>query len=325
MSRLAATLVALTLVAGCRDSAESGAAGDKLLVAVIPKATSHEFWKSVHAGAIHGRDKAGVNIVWKGPITESDREQQINLVQDFIAQGVDGICLAPLDSQALVGAVEEARRAGIPVLIFDSGLDDESNIVSFVATDNYHGGEIAGRHLGKLLGGKGRVIVLRQAVGSQSAEQREAGCLDVLAKEFPEIEVISSNEYAGDTADKALVKAQQLLLTFGDKVDGVFTATQHVATGMLRALEEQKLAGKVKFIGFDAGPELVVALKAGKMHGIVLQDPVRMAELSVTTLVDHLRGREVPRRIATGETLATPQNMDQPEVKRLLEPELYEE
>ena len=314
----------LLVAAGCGAS-HGERARDKPLIAVIPKATSHEFWKSVHAGAIHGRDASGVDIVWKGPITESDREAQINLVQDFVAQGVDGICLAPLDSQALVPAVRQAKAAGIPVLIFDSGLDDETDIVSFVATDNYHGGQIAGRHLGQLLAGKGRVMILRQAVGSQSAEQREQGCLDVLAKEFPQIDVISSNEYAGDTADKALVKAQQLLLTFGDRVDGVFTASQHVATGMLRALEEQNLAGKVKFVGFDAGPELVVALREGRMHGIVLQDPVRMAELAVTTLADHLRGKQVERRIGTGETLATRENMDEPEIKRLLEPEQYEE
>ncbi len=283
---------------GCGGSGAERAPRDKPLIAVIPKATSHEFWKSVHAGAIHGRDKANVDIVWKGPITESDREQQVNLVQNFVAQGVDGICLAPLDSQALMPAVREAEQAGIPVLIFDSGLDDPAGTISFVATDNYHGGEIAGRHLGQLLGGKGRVIVLRQVVGSQSAERREQGCLDVLKKEFPDIEILSSSEYAGDTADKALVKSQQMLLTYGDKVDGIFTSSQHVATGMLRALEEQGLAGKVKFIGFDAGPELVAALAAGKMDGIVLQDPVRMAELAVTTMADHLRGKKVePARL----------------------------
>lgn len=321
-------LLAWLLVAGCGSGGSTpteSAKRDKPLIAVIPKAVSHEFWKSVHAGAIHGRDAAGVDIVWKGPITESDREAQINLVQDFVAQGVDGICLAPLDSQALLPVVQEAKAAGIPVLIFDSGLTGaENDIVSFVATDNYHGGQIAGRHLGKLLGGKGQVIVLRQVVGSQSAEQREQGCLDVLTKEFPEIEIISSGEYAGDTADKALVKSQQLLLSLGDKVDGVFTSSQHVATGMLRALEEAGLAGKVKFIGFDAGPELVAALQAGKMDGIVLQDPVRMAELSVTTLADHIRGKKVEPRIGTGETLATPENMNEPAIQKLLKPELLE-
>jgi ribose transport system substrate-binding protein len=319
--------LACLLLAGCSarsgDDVAARTARDRLLIAVVPKATSHEFWKAVHAGAVLGAKEAGVEIVWKGPITESDREQQISLVQDFIAQRVDGICLAPLDSQALSGVVQDARADGIPTLLFDSGLDDTSSIVSFVATDNYRGGQLAGRELGKLLGGKGRVIVLRYVVGSQSTERREQGCLDALA-EFPAIEIISSNEYAGETADKALVKAQQLLLTFGDRTDGVFTPTQHVATGMLRALEEQGMAGKVKFIGFDAGPELVKALGEGKMHGIVLQDPVGMASLAVKTMADHLRGKKVEAKISTGETLATPANMSEPAVKKLLYPELLD-
>jgi ribose transport system substrate-binding protein len=332
MSRLFPGLAAAlfsVLIAGCggsttSDGSAARAPGESLVIAVVPKATSHEFWKSVHAGAIEGAKEAGVEIIWKGPITESDREAQINVIQDFIARPVDGICLAPLDSQALVSAVRDAAASRIPTLIFDSGLDDPDHIISFVATDNFHGGQLAGRQLGKLLDGKGRIIVLRYAVGSQSSQLREEGCLDALAKEFPNIEILSSNEYAGETADKALVKSQQLLLSFGDRVDGVFAPTQHVSTGMLRALEEQGLAGKVKFIGFDAGPELVVALRAGKMHGIVLQDPVRMARLAVTTMAAHLRGQKVEPKIATGETLATPENMDEPQVKKLLEPELYE-
>ena len=327
--RRLAWLLCLSLLVGCGGTSNDGASAakpkrDKLLIAVVPKATSHEFWKSVHAGAVKGALEADVDIVWKGPITESDREAQINLVQDFVAQGVDGICLAPLDSQALIPVVQEARAVAIPTLIFDSGLDNAEEIISFVATDNYHGGQIAARHLGKLLDGKGRVIVLRYAVGSQSSEQREEGCLETLKKEFPEIEILSSNEYAGDSADKALVKSQQLLLSFGDRVDGVFTPAQHVSTGMLRALEEQGLAGKVKFVGLDAGPELVQALRTGKMHGIVLQDPVGMAQLAVMTMAAYLRGEKVEPRISTGETLATPENMNEPDIKKLLEPELLD-
>jgi ribose transport system substrate-binding protein len=323
LRRWIAILVCLSALVGC-DAGGDGQR-EKLVIAVVPKATSHEFWKAVHAGAVKGAKKAGVDVIWKGPITESDREMQINVVQDFVAQGVDGICLAPLDSQALTGVVREAHAAGIPTLIFDSGLDETEGVISFVATDNYHGGELAGRRLGELLGGKGRVIVLRYAVGSQSTDEREQGCLDVLAREFPAIEILSSNEYGGETADKALAKAQQLLLSFGDRVDGVFTPTQHVSTGMLRALDEQGLAGKVKFIGFDAGPELVQALAKGKMHGIVLQDPVGMAELAVTTMAAHVRGEKVEPKIATGESLATPENMHEPAIKALLEPELYDE
>jgi ribose transport system substrate-binding protein len=209
------------------------------------------------------------------------------------------------------------------VLIFDSGLDDPEGLVSFVATDNYRGGQVAGRHLGELLGGKGRAIVLRYIVGSQSTEQREQGCLDALA-EFPEIEILSSDQYAGDTADKALVKAQQLLQTFGERVDGIFAPTQHVATGVLRALEDQGLAGKVKFIGFDPGPELVEALAAGTMHGIVLQDPVGMASQAVQTMAAHVRGQKVEPKIATPEALATPENLNDPAIQKLLYPELLD-
>jgi ribose transport system substrate-binding protein len=318
------SLLAPCLLTGCNATSEAGrSSSGKPVIAVVPKATSHEFWKAVHAGAEQGAKEAGVEIIWKGPITESDREMQINLVQDFAAQGVDGICLAPLDSQALVPAVDEAQAAGVPVLIFDSGLADPEGIVSFVATDNYRGGQVAGRHLGELLGGKGRVIVLRYIVGSQSTEQREDGCLAAL-KEFPEIEILSSDQYAGETADKALVKAQQLLLTFGERVDAIFAPTQHVATGVLRALEDQNLAGKVKFIGFDPGPELVAALQAGKMHGIVLQDPVGMASQSVQTMAAHLRGQKVEPKIATPEALATPENMNDPAIQKLLTPALLD-
>src|SRR4051812_6339620 len=135
-SLVAVVLACLGVAAGCGQRSPDGAsksARDKLLIAVVPKATSHEFWKSVHAGAVEGQKQANVDIIWKGPITESDREAQINLLQDFIAQGVDGICLAPLDSQALVTVVHEARQALVPVLIFDSGLDDLRDAISFVA------------------------------------------------------------------------------------------------------------------------------------------------------------------------------------------------
>ena len=222
--------------------------------------------------------------------------------------------------------VREAKPAGIPTLIFDSGLDDTRDIVSFVATDNYHGGQIAGRHLGKLLGGKGRVIVLRYAVGSQSSEQREAGLSRRAGKGVsrdrnPLVQRVC-RRHGRQGAGQGPATAAHLRR----RVDGVFTPSQHVSTGMLRALEEQGLAGKVKFIGFDAGPELVAALRAGKMHGIVLQDPVRHGRAGRDhAWPTHLRGKKVEPRIATGETLATPENMDEPEIKKLLEPELYDD
>ncbi|HLJ12554.1 MAG TPA: substrate-binding domain-containing protein [Planctomycetaceae bacterium] len=319
-------------LAGCsHDSAgekSSGGspAGRKLRIAVIPKGTTHEFWKSVHAGAANAaRELGNVEIIWKGSLLENDRDGQISVVQDFVTQKVDGICLAPLDSQALVPYVKEAREEGIPTVIFDSALDDESDIVSYVATDNYKGGVLAARRLGEVLGGKGGVILLRYNTGSESTVQREEGFLDTLKKEFPNVTILSSNEYSGTTPETSLDKSQQLFIRFRDEVDGVFAVCEPNSTGMLKALEQEGLAGKVKFIGFDPSPQLIQAMREKKLHGIVLQDPVKMGYLGVMTLVEHLQGKRVEKRISTGEYVATPENMDEPEMQRLLSPPQYGE
>ncbi|MCX6950714.1 MAG: substrate-binding domain-containing protein [Verrucomicrobia bacterium] len=148
-------------------SAPFAPAADAYRIAVIPKGTTHEFWKSIHAGAVKAQqelEKEGVpvTIIWKGPLKEDDREQQIQVVENFVGQRVSGIVLAPLDKKGLVAPVESAVRGKIPVVVIDSGLETKLTS-SFIATDNREGGRIAGRELGKMLGGKGKVIMLRPA------------------------------------------------------------------------------------------------------------------------------------------------------------------
>ncbi len=288
---------------------------------MIPKGTTHVFWKSVHAGALQAAKEMGnVDIYWKGALLENDREGQINVVADFIAQGVDGIVLAPLDSTALVPSVSDAQKAGIPTVIFDSGLADESIIVSYVATDNYRGGALAAREIGNRLNKKGNVILLRYNVGSESTEQRERGFLETLKAEFPQIVVLSDDQYSGTTAIEAQNKALQLLNQFGDRVDGMFAVCEPDTVGVLSALETEGLAGKVAFVGFDPSPLLVEAMAAGKIKGLVLQDPVAMGYLGVKAMVEHLSGKSVEKRIPTGEAMATPENMNEPPMQKLLNP-----
>jgi ribose transport system substrate-binding protein len=292
-----------------------------LRIAVIPKGTTHEFWKSVHAGSEEAaRELGGIEIVWKGPFRESDSETQINLVQDFITQRVDGICLAPNDSRGLVAAVDDARDEGIPVVIFDSGLDKQDTYVSYVATDNSRGGALAAERLAECLGGKGNVLLLRYKTGSESTQQREDGFLAAMNNEFPGINVLSSDQYLGDTPEMSLDNATQILNKYEGRVDGVFTVCEPNSTGMLAALENLGLAGKVKCIAFDPNERLVKALADRKIDGIVLQDPVRMGYLAVKTLVTYLRGEPVERRIPTGESVATPDNLRDDEIDRLLHP-----
>lgn len=219
------------------ESSLSGGRKKKWRVIVIPKGTTHEFWKTIHHGAKKAADELGtVDLIWQGPQKEDDRLQQIQLVQNAIAAGVDGIVLAPLDSRALVKPVEEAVAKGIPVVVIDSALESKA-ITSYVATDNANGGALAARRLGELLKGEGKVILLRYAVGSASTEAREKGFLGTLAASFPRITILSDTEYAGATPDSAQQKAQSLVTRFRGQVDGVFCPNESSTLGMLRALE----------------------------------------------------------------------------------------
>src|SRR5207244_4206002 len=235
-------------IAGCN---KNNPAEKSLTIAVIPQGSTHEYWKSIHAGAMKAVQELSqtgthVNIIWKGPLREDDREQQTQVVEGFISQGVQGIVLAPFDSHALVRPVEEAAQAGIPTVVVDSGLESQK-VVSFISTDNKKGGALAADRMGELLHGKGKVLLLRQDI--------------------------------------------------------------------------QK-AGKVVFVGFDSSETFIEAMRNKQLQGIVVQDPFRMGELGVKTIVDHLQGKSVDKRVDTGATMVTPENMDTPEAQRVLRPPL---
>lgn len=338
MKRSLGLLFCLIIAAGCGTGAPVSTKGDssatgsadttsakKLRIAVIPKGTTHVFWKSVHAGAEQAAKELGdVEILWKGPLLENDRDGQISVVQDFVTNRVSGIVVAPLDKQALIGPIHESVEAGIPVVIFDSGLQDESKIVSYVATDNRKGGELAAKQMAAAMGGKGGVIVLRYNAGSESTEQREDGFLEVLAKDYPEIKVLSSDQYAGTTQEDSLTKATEVLNKYKDQVNGIFAVCEPNAAGVLGALRETGLSGKVKFIAFDPSEDLIRAMEEGSCHGIVLQDPVTMGYQSVKAIVTKIRGGNVEKRIGTGEFVATPENMKTDQMAKLLSPERFE-
>src|SRR6266480_5807013 len=335
MPRLLPFLISLGLT-GCgkqpaersqREGPGEGGPTNSYTIAVIPKGTTHEFWKSIQAGAVKAERELNqkglkTEIIWSGPLKEDDRDQQIQVVENFMSRRVSGIVLAPLDSQALVKPVENAIQAKVPVVIIDSDLKSDQ-YVSFVATDNYKGGQLAGEHLGRLLGGKGSVILLRYAVGSASTEAREAGFLDTLKAKFPDLKLLSSDQYAGPTRETAYQASQNLLNRFGNDVDGIFCPCEPPTIAMAKALRDLgKAGGKVKMVGFDAGSQSVIDLKNGDVQGLVVQNPMLMSYLGVMTMVKHLQGETVEKRIDTGVVLVTHENMQQPEIKELLYPPL---
>ena len=315
------TLLAIVASVNC---GKTGNRPKRYSVAVIPKGTTHEFWKAIHAGAAKAEQELSspdlqVAVTWKGPLREDDREQQIQVVEGFLSQGVNGIVLAPLDSRALVRPVEEAASAGIPTVIIDSALDS-SNIVSFVATDNLKGGELAADRMAELLQGKGKVLLLRYQEGSASTTDREQGFLAKMKSAYPSLEVISSDQYAGPTRDTAKQASENLLNRFGNDIQGVFCVNESSTAGMLLALQDLGKAGKVAFLGFDATQQFIDAMRNKQLNGVVVQNPFNMAYLGVKTMVEHLEGKPVDRRVDTGVTMITPENLDDQASQALLHP-----
>ncbi|MBN2246165.1 MAG: substrate-binding domain-containing protein [Candidatus Aminicenantes bacterium] len=315
-------LMVLMGIYGCGPSEkeEAGVDGeDKVEIAVIPKGVTHEFWKSVHAGAVKAGLEFNVEILWKGPQKEDDRAQQITVVEDFISRGVDGIVLAPLDDRALMRPVMDAARENIPIVIIDSALQG-SDYICFVATDNFKGGAMAAERMGELLEGEGRIFLIRYQEGSASTTNREKGFKQTIQDHYPGIEYLAEDQYAGTTTESAYQLTENLLSRFPD-VDGIFCPNESTTFGTLRALQEAGLAGKIKFVGFDSSPKLVQGLKDGEIHGLILQDPLNMGYLGVKQMILHLRGKEIEKRVDTGVYLITKENMDEPHSRQLLEPE----
>jgi ribose transport system substrate-binding protein len=323
-ARLLVAVLALAIAAGCSGSKAPETSAKPLSIGVIPKGTTHEFWNAIHAGAVKAERELNANgvkvtIIWKGPLREDDREQQVQVVEGFLSQGVSGLVLAPLDEKALVRPVEEARRAGIPTVVIDSGLASKE-IVSFVATDNVKGGELAADRMGTLLGGKGKVLLLRYQEGSASTTEREVGFLNRLKEKFPGITLISSDQYAGPTRDTGKRASENLLNRYANDIQGVFCVNESSTHGMLLALQDIGKAGKISFIGFDASQTFIDAIEAGQMHGLVVQNPMNMGYLGVIRMVDHLQGKPVDARIDTGVWMITKENLKEPATAELLHP-----
>jgi ribose transport system substrate-binding protein len=316
-------LLATGLAAVMACNGKSGQPGT-LTIGVIPKGTTHEFWKAIHAGAVKAErelNAAGtkVAITWKGPMREDDREQQVQVVEGFVSQNMSGIVIAPLDERALVRPIEEAKQAGIPTVVIDSGLDTDQ-IVSFVATDNTKGGELAADRMGELLKGKGRVLLLRYQEGSASTTQRETGFVTRLKVKFPDITLISSDQYAGPTRDTAKRASENLLNRYGNDLQGIFCVNESSTAGMLLALQDIDKAGKIAFLGFDSSQPFIDALRNGQLQGLVVQNPMNMGYLGVKRMVEHLQGKPVERRIDTGVWMITKENLEQPQSVELLHP-----
>lgn len=312
---LLALAIAVLLIAACHRS--GGEANKKPLIAVIPKGVANYFWQSVKAGAEAAGKETGASIDWKGPANETNYAEQVNIVEDAISRRVDGIVIAPSHRESLVPVVERAKREGIPVVIIDSGIGTESYI-SYIATDNIKGGEMAAQRLAEKLGGKGKVAILGLKAGSVSTDQREKGFQDMIKQRYPGIEIVAFQFGESDRA-KSLDRATDILTAHPD-LNGFFASNEPSTVGAAQAIKQQGRTGKIVMVGFDSSPNLLNDLKAGVIDSLIIQNPYRMGYDGVKAMVSKLKGQEPPRLVDTGVKLVTKENLDTPEIQQLLNP-----
>ena len=314
MKRILLVLVLAGLVAGCGDPVEVG--DKKPSIAVIPKGLTHEFWLTVKAGAETAGEEFGVEIIWQGPAKETDVEKQMSIVDAMINRNIDAIVMAACDENALVPKVELAMAKGIPVVTIDSGVKSDAP-VSFVATDNVAGAKKAADFLAELIGGEGKVGCIPFVPGAATSQLREKGFKEGIAA-YPNIELVATL-YSMSNASKGMEVTQDML-TANPDIKGIFAANEPGAIGAGQAIKLRQKIGDVKVVAFDASEPELQALQEGVIQALIVQNPFKMGYEGVKAAVDAMNGKEVPKRIDTGVTVVTMDNLDTPEVQKLLNP-----
>jgi ribose transport system substrate-binding protein len=288
------------------------------VVGVVPKGANHIFWQTVHAGAVKAAQEYGLEVEWNAPALEIDSSRQIDIVESMVTRRLAGIVLAPVDRKALVNVVERAAKAGIPVSIFDSGIDTQQRIC-YVATNNDEGGRMAARRLGEVLGGRGKVVVIGFMPGSASTMEREHGFQDEIRTRFPNMNILGL-QFGMASQAKAMAAAENVLTAHPD-LAGLFADNESSSAGAVQALKSRQAKG-VKMVAFDASESLIADMKAGWIDSIVVQNPFRMGYEATKAIGMKLKGETPPAAIDSGAALIRPEDLEKAEIRQLLFPDI---
>lgn len=291
-------------------------ASKKLSVLVSPKGLEHSFWLTVKAGADSAGEEFNVDIIWRGPVRETDVPTQISILEDYLNKKVDAIVLAATDAKGIIPYVQKAVDAKIPVITIDSGVESDLPL-SFVATDNVAAARRAAQALAELIGDKGEVACIPFVPGAATSVMREQGFSDEI-KNHPGIRLVALQYSQSDVATAMAVTED--ILTAHHDLAGIFGANEASALGIMQAIKNRRLAGKVKVVGFDASDNEIQALRDGLVQALIVQDPFKMGYLGVKYAVDAVHGKAVPKRVDTGVYVVTNENLDSPEIQKLLHP-----
>lgn len=319
MTRKRSTKVAVLacLVAVLLSMTITGYAAEKLLlITYVPKDTNSPYWLVVKAGADAAAKKYGARVQMLGPSVPTDIASQVSIVNDQITRRVDAILLTAGDKKALVPAAERARREGVPFITVDSGVDSDAPL-SYIATDNVSASKVAAEVLAKLMGNKGKALLMSFVAGSQTAAEREQGFKQGISQ-FRDVQLIGT-QYSLADATRAMSIMDNVLTATPD-LAGVFTSEEKTGAGVARQLEISGKGKDIKFVAFDASDALIQALQKGIVDALVVQQPYQMGYLGVEFAVKAIRGESIPAFVETPTVVVTRDNFNDPDIQKILYP-----
>jgi ribose transport system substrate-binding protein len=308
-------LTALCLgLGGCQRGAEQQAGGGKQRIALVMKTANNPFFIEMQKGAEEAAKRLNVELVVQAAEREVDVEKQMQIVENLIQTRVAALCVTPSGSREIVPAIDKANRANIPVVIVDTRVDAKAlsesggKVATFIGSDNYEGGKVAGEFLAKHLNGKGKVAVLEGIPGHETGDSRLRGFRDAL-KATPGVEIVAS-QTANWERDQGFNVFQNILQSHPD-VSAVFACSDLMALGAVEAIAAAKKTGQIAVVGFDALSEARDAVRQGSMVGTVAQSPDRMGALAVENAVKLLKGEQIQADFVVPIKLITKENLGQ--------------
>ncbi|MCB8981567.1 MAG: ABC transporter substrate-binding protein [Ardenticatenaceae bacterium] len=312
---LLVAVMALVACGGSEEATETATESDETYIAVISKGFQHQFWQAVKAGAEQAAADYNVTITFEGPESESQVDKQVEMVQAALDKNPAALCLAALDTQALIPQLERAQEAGIPVIGFDSGVDSDIP-VSTAATDNIAAAATAADKMAELIGGSGQVAVIVHDQTSRTGIDRRDGFVNRIESEYPDIEIVDI-QYGGGDQLKSTDLAKAIIQAHPD-LKGFFGANEGSIIGVLNAVSEMGKEGDIVVIGYDSGQQQMDAVRSGVEAGAITQDPIGIGYKCVEAAVKALNGEDLPKEIDTGFHWYDASNIDDEAIAPLL-------
>jgi ribose transport system substrate-binding protein len=303
-------LLLLALSIGCNREAPKSAAA-RPTVALVLKTLNHPFFVDMRRGAQEAADRLGVTLQVQAAEREIDVEKQMQIVENMIQTGIQALVITPSGSREIVPALLKARNAKIPIVIVDTRVDAKAaadagvRTETFVGSDNYAGGKLAGEHMVKITGGKAHVGILEGIPGHETGDSRMRGFRDAV-KDAPGVTIVASQP-ANWERDQGFNVFQNMLQAHPD-IDSVFACSDLMALGAIEAIAAAHRTGSIRVIGFDALDDARKAIAAGTMEASVAQFPAEMGRAAVESAVKVIRGETLPADINVKLALVTKDN-----------------